>query len=30
MEEDLGLNVGEFVAVSAGDEVVVRVSFTLT
>ncbi len=28
MEEDLGLNVGEFVAVSAGDEVVVRVCLT--
>ena len=28
VEEDLGLNVGEVVAVSAGDEVVVRVSLT--
>ena len=28
MEEDLGLNVGEVVAVSWGDEVVVRVSLT--
>ena len=28
MEEDLGLNVGEFVAVSAGEEVVVRVCLT--
>jgi hypothetical protein len=28
VEEDLGLNVGEFVAVFAGDEVVVRVCLT--
>jgi hypothetical protein len=28
LEEDLGLNVGEFVAVSAGEEVVVRVCLT--